>query len=847
MMALNRVSRLCHEVTRLWIQLKICTDELVQDESLCAAHIGSELQRQFAFRPGGRGLSGGPIIIFPEFPDFHEIQEEELHHVLTYLTSIHRTASGGLGFILVIDRRLDRWAAVKSTLLRIAEYFGTGQVQSVLVLRPTTLLQRTLSDLLFKFNRDDFRMKVVMLSSVAELHAYIDPGQLTTELGGHQEYNHESWISHRTAIEAFALMVTTTAQALQTFGAELAETELPNDAESTSALLSAHGQKKDDMKEDLQVALSQGRRLLECINEPLQDDPEYHMTQDEMENLVTVQRLLGQLDETETAFDDFWERHRLKLEQCLQLRNFEINFRQVRSHLSTLWERVSSFSEVTVSPAHAEHVLKELSPIEDRAAEVLDLARSLVSEGDFLISSSHYAEDSIRPKCLELRSVCDEVVSVLKNKKNSVQKTLELHRALEKELLKYSKGCDGADDLQEALNSILGILKAVNDSMHLIAITGYEGNLSDLGRLLMQGSFSVWTEHKKGHAKVKDLARFKPMQRHLFLHQRALLFCKRREESGEGYEKAPSYSFKHSLSMSAVGITENAKGDNKKFEIWCNSRDEVFIVQAPTAEVKSAWVNEIRKVLTEQLHAFREASQQKSSEIMSPTTASNSPVCLSPFRNTQKNQKNKEEKKTEPSAPTDSPKHKAAEEVTSPTSDRAVARKRFTLQGFGNLKSPKVVSPEHTSKRHLVKSDPTPLGFKGWSKTSLSVDVCEENDGYSSGEEPLNSDTEEDGAKKLSPGRYTVVCDCEKSGGLDVSVKNGDTVQLIREGHDGLWFVKNLRSSREGWVSAANLLSLISQSKSSQSLSSSDGSVSGNLSTSSSCSETYTSYSDIKP
>lgn len=42
------------------------------------------------------------------------------------------------------------------------------------------------------------------------------------------------------------------------------------------------------------------------------------------------------------------------------------------------------------------------------------------------------------------------------------------------EMLKYSKGCEGANDLQEALTSILGILKAVNDSMHLIAITGYE-------------------------------------------------------------------------------------------------------------------------------------------------------------------------------------------------------------------------------------------------------------------------------------------------------------------------------------------------------------------------------------
>lgn len=72
----------------------------------------------------------------------------------------------------------------------------------------------------------------------------------------------------------------------------------------------------------------------------------------------------------------------------------------------------------------------------------------------------------------------------------------------------------------------------------------------------MQGSFSVWTEHKKGHAKVKDLARFKPMQRHLFLHEKALLFCKRREENGEGYEKAPSYSFKHSLSVSTSRAAE---------------------------------------------------------------------------------------------------------------------------------------------------------------------------------------------------------------------------------------------------------------------------------------------------
>ncbi|XP_078021677.1 guanine nucleotide exchange factor DBS isoform X7 [Epinephelus lanceolatus] len=1102
-MALNRVSQLCHDITRLWLQLKMMTDDIMQREDgpLCAAEIGSELQKQFAILPGGRGMNGSPIIVFPEFPDFSELEEEEIQNVLGYLSSIPSVAASGVGFILVIDRRLDRWAAVRATLLRIAGSFP-GNLHLVLVLRPTTLLQRTLSDFLFKYNKDEFKMKVVMLSSVTELHAYIDPGQLTTELGGSQEYCHDSWISHRTAIEAFALMVKTTAQTLQAFGTELAETELPNDAEATTNLLHTHTLKKERMKEDLQVALSQGGRLLECINEPLQTDPEYSMTYDEVENLATVQRLLGQLDETETAFDDFWERHRTKLEQCLQLRHFEKHFREVRAQLDVTSERLSGFSEVSISPAHAEHVLRELSGHEDKASDALDRAMSLAGEGDRLIENSHYAEDSIRPKCSELRAVCEEINSTLRSKKGLLLRAMELHHALEKasrwceegifllasqpvdrcqsqdgaeaalqeleryldtaplhtltdrsaiccqyeavltthlrdqiekvfqkqssvqemfekrrvslkklaakqtrpvqpvaprpevksplsspnqqrkerrysadnaikkvesplhnggtrhaslseeeenlavlrrhvmnelleterayveellcvlegyaaemdnpamahlipstllskkvvlfgnmseiyefhkrtflkeleaytdcpelvgrcflermkdlqiyeaycqnkprseslwrqcsdcaffqecqkklehklgldsyllkpvqritkyqlllkELLKYSKGCDGCDDLQEALSSILGILKAVNDSMHLIAITGYEGNLSELGRLLMQGSFSVWTEHKKGHAKVKDLARFKPMQRHLFLHEKALLFCKKREENGEGYEKAPSYSFKHSLSMSAVGITESAKGDNKKFEIWCNSRDEVFIVQAPTPEIKTAWLNEIRKVLTQQLKACRDASQQKSSDSVSPSPTSNTSISLSPFRSSgQKNQKKQEEKKAETSSVSDSSS-----------------------------------SPKH----------------KGWNKASLSVDASEENDGYSSGEDPMNSDPEDDVGRKLAPGKYTVVADCEKAGPQELSVKSGDMVQLIREGEEGQWFVKNLRSSKEGWVSAANLLSLISESKSSQSLSSSDGSVSGNLSTSSSCSETYTSFSDIKP
>ncbi|KAF2975700.1 hypothetical protein EK904_014013 [Melospiza melodia maxima] len=179
------------------------------------------------------------------------------------------------------------------------------------------------------------------------------------------------------------------------------------------------------------------------------------------------------------------------------------------------------------------------------------------------------------------------------------------YQLLLKEMLKCSKNSEGTAELEEALATVLDIIKSVNDSMHQIAITGYEGDVSELGKLLMQGSFNVWTDHKKGHNKVKDLARFKPMQRHLFLYTKMLLFCKKREENTDGHEKTASYSFKNSLKMSTVGITENVKGDNKKFEIWYNGREEVYIIQASSVELKNTWISEIRKVLTGQLEACR--------------------------------------------------------------------------------------------------------------------------------------------------------------------------------------------------------------------------------------------------
>uniref|UniRef100_A0A8D2QGP7 MCF.2 cell line derived transforming sequence n=1 Tax=Zonotrichia albicollis TaxID=44394 RepID=A0A8D2QGP7_ZONAL len=764
-----------------------------------------------------------------------------------------------------------------------------GNLHLVMVLRPTGFFQRTFTDIGFRFSQEDFLLKlpVVMLSSVSDLLTYIEEQQLTPELGGTLEYCHSEWVIFRTAIESFALTVKDIAQMLQCFGTELAEAELPEDMFCIERLLALRTERYLQLKEEITAVTKEGKLLLSSFEEPDSGECSQEQQQERPGDWETVNRLLGQLREMETAFDGFWEKHQLKMEQYLQLWKFEQSFQEVKSAIEFLMGQQAELPDTGDSVPQVKQRLKELESLDGLAQELIGKAQVVILHGHQLAANHHYALNLICQQCNELRHHCDLLAEHGKRKQLHLQRTLELHTRLQQalqccdegayllanqqmdkcqskegaqkalqdierflessssylnydpqalqddfesvltpelkcqlqavqgkldsvrsmfesrqccfrrlldkhvrpvqlvaprpetppraksplfspkhgktsctygfpagnskagdhieslfmspfhlplgrwqlsvspfplqgyraemdnpamlillppvlrnrkdvlfgnmpeiydfhnkiflhslesclgapervgccfldrredfqmyekycqnkprseslwrqcsessffqecqrklehklgldsyllkpvqfvvfqleELLKYSTSCDGVQELQEALVAMLDLLKSVNDSMHQISITGYDGDLSELGKVLMQGSFSVWAGHRKGPTKMKDLARFKPMQRHLFLYEKALVFCKKREEHGDGYDKTSSYSFKHFLKMNAVGITENVKGDHRKFEIWYSGREEVYVVQAQTVDLKMAWLNEIRKILFKQ-------------------------------------------------------------------------------------------------------------------------------------------------------------------------------------------------------------------------------------------------------
>ncbi|KAF3835674.1 hypothetical protein F7725_028232, partial [Dissostichus mawsoni] len=423
-------------VDRAGLLLDVLLSSLIMQQEirpLLAVDIIEQLHRQFALLSGGRGKDGAPIIIFPEYSSFSEVPEEDFLNVVTYLTSIPSLDAASIGFIIVMDRRKDKWSSVKASLSRIAGAFP-GNLQLVLVLRPSRFFQRTISDIGFKMHKDDFKMKVpiVMLNSLSDLHSYVDKGQLTRELGGSLEYCHSQWIHHRTAVENFAMTVKTTAQMLQRFGSALAETELPNDVLCTKDLLTAHTDKHTNLKDELKIASKQGTTLLGCIKEQAAKSENHQLNPDEVENQTTVERLLAQLDETENAFEQFWCKHHLKLEQCLQLRHFEQDYREVKVSLDSLMDSLTGLSDIGDCVARVEYLLKELKTLEEKALPTLEKAQLHALHGDQLIQSDHYAVDSIRPKCVELRRVSDDFSNESNKKTDVLSKSLQIHMGIDK-------------------------------------------------------------------------------------------------------------------------------------------------------------------------------------------------------------------------------------------------------------------------------------------------------------------------------------------------------------------------------------------------------------------------------
>jgi hypothetical protein len=348
-----------------------------------------------------------------------------------------------------------------------------------------------------------------------------------------------------------------------------------------------------------------------------------------------------------------------------------------------------------------------------------------------------------------------------------------------KEMLKYTHNDLGSEELQQALNTILGVLKYVNDIMHQVAITGYPGELSDLGKLLMQGSFNVWMEDKK--TKIKDI-RFKAMQRHVFLYEKRFLFCKKKDDV-----QSDSYIFKNELPTADVGLTENVKGDKKKFEVWRPARAQVYTCQGPSVDVKNTWVDVIKQVLMSQFDQIRSGKVKK--EIPTVALPSTPTLQLVPVP------KHYHMGGDTPSYQHDTPNYQSVKTLEN------TANNNHTPIPLGDSLDGPLDDTQSNIEANQAQNTVDQYEEAVLQDHAYSSDEYEEEN--SAQDSSFNSDSPH--VQGLEFPGFIALADYPAMDPSELGLNEGDLVTVIKVGSAGWWYVRNLSNGDEGWSPASYL------------------------------------------
>ncbi|KRX91086.1 Guanine nucleotide exchange factor DBS [Trichinella pseudospiralis] len=394
-----------------------------------------------------------------------------------------------LGFVVIIDRRTDRWASVKTLLSHLSSFFP-GNLRFVYVIKPDGVLQRAL-EVGYKHISGVNRLQTFVCNSLPELHQHVNPSCLTYDLCGSFHYNHLEWLQHRMEIERLRCSAEGIARTLDEFVQNLRETELPNDASTTANILSSQKADRDAIKEDFRIIVRRGFDLLKSVRQAETKPRAEQLSPTRVHNVTSVQRTLLQLEDTEKRFDKFWPTHEFRLQHCLQLRQFEEDFKKCR---------LCSIDEV-------DRLIEEYRIYAEKTQADVQAANSLKLRGEQLIAAEEKELiGSLTPKCQELQRLTEQLDQALKNRSRFLHDVKKLHDYICQAnhwcntgvqlMINMTMEFDDIRQCEESLYSIQNLLSSSNDLT-------FDLDTSD--SLLLLSAYDTKTLLSQVNARVSDV------------------------------------------------------------------------------------------------------------------------------------------------------------------------------------------------------------------------------------------------------------------------------------------------------------------------------------------------------
>ncbi|XP_048744729.2 guanine nucleotide exchange factor DBS-like isoform X3 [Ostrea edulis] len=442
---------------------KQTVDSDLMEEQECpysVLDVASLIQSRYAFITGGKAKNGALILTFPENPQHPQIPDEEYRKLVNFLCCVPTVVESEQGFVIILDRRQASWNDVRALLLKMSEFFP-NHIQVVFLLQPKGFFQRAFADMKSKFVKEELEFKVVLCNEPSEMLDYISEDQITTDVGGKLEFDANEWTQHKSAVEKFASNTEKMSAAVKILVKKYDEIEIPNDVPGMEKLIQDHVQGRKEILDDITSTVTHGETLLSCIRG---DNSDVHFTQ--ATHVRSLDKLLIKLEEIKKEFEGFWDKHEKRLNQTLLLREFEEEFKLYQFGVERKLEwLLNKMSEIGDSLTKVEELFQEFEEFEQQAQKDLEQADRMRGNGDQLIAQDSYAVDSIRPKCIELQRMCDQYKSLLRRRREMLNKSHDLQDRIDKANKWCNKGvellsnlppehCQSAEDTRSAIEDI---------------------------------------------------------------------------------------------------------------------------------------------------------------------------------------------------------------------------------------------------------------------------------------------------------------------------------------------------------------------------------------------------------
>ncbi|CAF1099323.1 unnamed protein product [Rotaria sordida] len=426
-------------------------EHICQETSLSVLSTADLLRERLAFITGGT-CNKSPILTFPDNPQM-ELTQDKYKKLVSYLTQVPSENERQLGFVIIIDRRSDRWMTVKSIMAYIEDYFPYS-IQCIYLLRPNSWMQRALSRITI-LNEITCTHRLIVCRTLAELHEYLDASQLSKDLGGLIDFRLFEWIERRAAIEKLTQSIHELSEMLLVFIKQCDEIEFPNAVESTQQLLLQHSTQKNELEQELRRIKTWGHSLLCIIRQQHKPSSSFHdnsidenndihnliLSPDQAAHARACANALTHVDNSESVLVQFWTLHESRLNRCLALRRFEQRFKEIQSNFIQLYNDIIQLPDLNTSlllfecyrsdnsntREEIDQTLIQVDDLSQRAQTMISHATLLANDGLDLImeqqkqKSTAYGIDSIEPKCQELEEMKKKLTEQIDEKRHNLR------------------------------------------------------------------------------------------------------------------------------------------------------------------------------------------------------------------------------------------------------------------------------------------------------------------------------------------------------------------------------------------------------------------------------------------